>query len=63
MSPYIFREAKYSVENSGPLTYPTWLENFTFYDQPLSYFFGRDIIVFPMLDKEKEDRIKIPKGE
>ncbi|HOP23882.1 MAG TPA: glycoside hydrolase family 31 protein [Defluviitoga sp.] len=63
LSPYIFQEAKASVEECRPLTYPVWLDNSNLYDQPLAYFFGRSIIVYPKISKQcDEDKITLPYG-
>ncbi|HPZ75341.1 MAG TPA: glycoside hydrolase family 31 protein, partial [Candidatus Pacearchaeota archaeon] len=63
LSPYIFQEAKASVEGCRPLTYPVWLDNSNLYDQSLAYFFGRSIIVYPKISKQyDEDKITLPYG-
>jgi Alpha-glucosidases, family 31 of glycosyl hydrolases len=63
LSPYIFQEAKFSVERNCPLTCPIWLDNSKFDDQSLAYFFGRSILVYPKIMKQNDkDKIRIPYG-
>lgn len=63
LSPYIFQEATFCVENNLPLTLPLWVEEPEFYNKELAYYFGRDILVFPKINNENnENKIRLPKG-
>lgn len=60
--PYIEKEVKYALDNNLPLTLPLEIINKK-EKESLAYFFGRDILVVPIVDKElKEVEIEFPEG-
>ena len=62
--PYISAEAAYSQDNGRPLTYPLCVKNPECTSDGLPYYFGRDMIVYPVLEEEKvQGYMTLPEGE
>jgi alpha-glucosidase (family GH31 glycosyl hydrolase) len=62
--PYISKEAKYCKDNGRPLTYSLSVKNPECCSDGIPYYFGRDMIVYPILEEgQKNGKVKLPKGK